>query len=138
MAMAKDSVPFYLKWYSWLICFAVGIIILLVFFTDLFEGEMPQAVWILGGLVLLAAVIVMVAKIISIGQLLEGNSRKLDQINEAQEKSRAVLAQILQSEQLSESAKTLAYRETEIRCLREIVFNKLQQQLEIPCCCRIM
>ncbi len=132
MAFSKDSGSPYLKWYLVIIYLAVPAIILLAFFSDFFEtekpGQIPQVVWLSGGILLLFAIILTLAKTIKLSGQLEENIDKLERLAEAQEKNRATLEQITQSLRLSDPAKAIVYRDADAAAIREAVFNKLQNK----------
>ncbi len=132
MAISKDFGSPYLKWYFIVIYVTLPAIILLVFFSNIFEtekpGQVPQIVWLSGGILLLFAIILILAKTIKLASLLDENTDRLDKIAEAQEKNRTMLAQITQNMRLSESAKAIVFRDADIMAIREAVFNKLQNQ----------
>jgi tetratricopeptide (TPR) repeat protein len=130
MALSRDSGSPYLKWYLVVIYLAIPAIILLTFFSDVFKtkqpGEIPQIVWLAGGLLLMVASIIILAKTIKLSSLLEDNLDKLDKITAAQEKDRATLEQITQSLHLSETAKAVINRDADAAAIRQAVLDKLQ------------
>ncbi len=132
MTLSKDIGSPYLKWYLVVIYLAIPAIILLTFFSDVFKteqpGEIPQMVWLSGGLLLMIASIIILAKTIKLSSLLEENIDKLDRIAAAQEKDRARLEQITQSLRLSESAKAIINRDADTAAIRQAVFDKLQNK----------
>jgi hypothetical protein len=132
MAISRNSGSPYLKWYFIIIYLAVLAVVLLTFFSGVFDttkpGQIPQIAWLFGGILLLFAVILILAKTIKLSGLLEENSDKLERIAEIQEKNRATLAQITQNMKLSESAKAIICREDDTTAIREVIFNKLQGQ----------
>lgn len=132
MAMAKDSGSPYLRWYFVVMYFAIVVVILLTFLTDVFKteqaGQIPQITWLLAAGVLLLAVTVILAKVIQLAGLVENNNAKLERISEAQEKNRAVLEQIIRNLRLSELAKSIVFRDADTAAIREAVFDKLQSQ----------
>lgn len=136
MNLGKDRPLWQLKWNILIIYVAfvvvVLVIVFLAFFTNIFRtseaGKIPQLVWFIAGLPLLVAVILMLSKTFTILDVLRENNAKLEKIAEALEKNRSILAQIDQSARLSETAKTIAFRDADRQSLREAVFDKLQQQ----------
>lgn len=125
----KKEIPFW--HFRWLAYLAVIAIVGLVMFTDIFRtqqaGEIPQLAWFLLAAVALIALIVMVAKMFRILDALWDNSAKLEKIAEALEKNRTLLKQLNQSAQLTETAKTIAFRDADQQTIREAVLDKLQQ-----------
>ncbi len=132
MDLGKDRLLWRFKWHIAAIYIALIVVALLTFFTDIFRtpetGEIPQLVWLLAILMLLVGVILILSKAFRILDTLQENGTKLEKIAEALEKNRSILTQINQSTRLSETAKTIAFRDTDRQSLREAVFDKLQQQ----------
>jgi hypothetical protein len=106
----------------------IAILVLLVFSTNVFQTEIPQLAWFLGGLVLLVTIIFVLARVMRILEAVEENGTKLERIAEALKKNGAILSQIEQSVRLSEAAKAIAFRDADQQSLREVVFDKLKQQ----------
>jgi len=112
----------------------VGVIagVLVIIFTDIFRteeaGTIPQMVWFLFGLVVLLTLIIILSRAIKIIDLLERNRSNLEKMAELSEKDRSVLGQIKKNIELSESAKSILYRDADMRTLHEEVFAKLQQK----------
>ncbi|MHC4425914.1 MAG: hypothetical protein ACYSYV_07445 [Planctomycetota bacterium] len=106
--------------------------VFLTFFTNIFRtsrpGTIPQLVWFLISSLFLVAVILILSKAARILDALEENSAKLERIAEALEKNRSVLMHIDQGVRLSDTAKTIAFRNADRQLLREAVFTRLQQQ----------
>jgi len=92
------------------------------------EKQIPPILWLLAAGLFLVIVIMLLAKTMEIIELLRSNAVKFEKIAEALEKNRTVLNRISDDTRLSDSAKTIASREINIRTLREIVFEKMQQQ----------
>jgi hypothetical protein len=132
MDLGKNGLLGRFKWYIVVIYVALIAVVLLTIFTEIFQtpqqGQIPQLVWLLAALVLLVTVILLLSKAFKILDMLEQNGAKLEKIAEALEKNRSVLTQINQSTHLSEAAKTIAFRDSDRQTLREVVFDKLQQQ----------
>ncbi len=99
-----------------------------IFLTPQEEVKMLQIVWLIAALVLLVTVILILSKTFKILGSLAENGAKLEKVTEMLEKNRSVLTQINQNTRLSESAKSIAFRDADIQSLREAVFDKLQQQ----------
>ena len=132
MNFGKDRPVRQFKWHIVIICIALIVMVLLTFFTNIFQtsegSQIPQLIWLLGASILLVAVLIMLSKVFKIPEALAENSAKLEKIAETLEKNRSVLKQINQSACLSEAAKTITFRDAERQSLREVVFDKLQQQ----------
>ncbi len=130
MALSEDSGSPYLRWYLVVIYLAILAIILLTFFSDVFKteqpGDIPQIVWLSGGILLMFASIIILAKTIKMSALLEETIARLDKIAAAQEKERTTPEQITQSLHLSEPAKTVINRDADTAAIRRAVLDKMQ------------
>jgi len=131
MSLSKGGAFGQFKWH-FMIYIVLGAIIILTLLTDIFKtsqpGQIPQLVWLFGGILVLIAMITMLAKTISIHQAIEDNGQKLEKIDEAFAKIRAALGEINQNSRISEQAKAIACREADKHALREAVFDRFQQQ----------
>jgi ABC-type multidrug transport system fused ATPase/permease subunit len=107
----------------------IAILVLLVFSTNVFQAEIPQLAWFLGGVVLLVTIIFVLARVMRILEAIEENGTKLERIAEALNKNRAILSQIEQSVRLSEAAKAIAFRDADQQSLREVVFDEAAYQV---------
>lgn len=132
MNTRKDRPLWRFKWHIVIVYIALIAVVLLVIFTKIFEtpqaGQIPPLVWLLGGSVLLIAILIMLSKVFKILDALQDSSTKLEKITGTLEKLRAGLTQINQSTHLSETAKAIAFRDADRQSLREAVLDKLQQQ----------
>jgi len=132
MDMRKGRLLWRFKWHIVIIYIALMAVVLLAILTGIFgtpeEGQIPPVVWLFGGFVLLIVVLIMLSKILKILDRLQDNSTRLERIIDALEKNRSVLTQINQSTRLSETAKAIAFRDSDRQSLREAVLDKLQQQ----------
>jgi len=132
MGLGKDRPLWRFKWQFVIICIVLIAVVLLAVFTNVFQtpgkGQMPQLVWLLAALALLATVILILSKTFKILDSLSESGAKLDKVTETLEKNRSVLTQISQNTRLSEAAKAIAFRDADMQSLREAVFDKLQQQ----------
>jgi hypothetical protein len=120
------------KWHVVIICIAVAIVIFLTLFTDIFQPSeielLRQLVFLLGALIFLVALLVMLSRVIKILEALRDNSTKLEELTGALENISEGLSQINHSTRISETAKAIAFRESDRQSLREAVFEKLQMQ----------
>lgn len=120
------------KWHIVIICAALLIIGLLSLFTNIFQPAqtnlLRQMVLMLGALVFLSALLAMLSRVFKILDALRDNSTKLEEVTGALEKIKTGLEQINQSTRVSEAAKAIAFREADKQSLRQVVFEKLQQQ----------
>ena len=132
MAFGKSTFGKQFKWYLVVIYVALIGLVILGFFTDIFEtreaGAVPQLAWVIGAAVVLIAVTAIVSKIFKIVDTLAVNSGKLEKLAGALEKNYGVLSQISQNTRLSDKAKAITFRDADRQALREVVFDKLQQQ----------
>jgi hypothetical protein len=118
------------KWHLVIICIALLSILLLSFFTDTFEKTeaVQPFVLLLGTLVFLGALLAMLSRVFKILDALRDNSTKLEEVTSALDNIRAGLLQINQSTRVSETAKAIVFREADRQSLRQVVFEKLQEQ----------
>ena len=132
MNSQKDSFLQRFKWHIVTICVALVIVVLLTWFTDIFQAEetnlLRQLVFMLGALIFLSALLAMLSKVFKILDALKDNSLKLEEVTGALEKIHAGLTQINHSTRVSETAKAIAFRDADRQSLREAVFEKVQEQ----------
>ena len=132
MNLGKDRPLWRFKWHITVIGIVVLVVALFSFLTDISPSpeasSMPQFIWPVAILALLATVILILSKTFKIFDALRESDTKLDKIAETLEKNRSVLTQINQNTRLSETAKAIAFRDADRQSLREAVFEKLQQQ----------
>lgn len=107
-------------------------VLVLALFTDFFveaaEAVIPPIVWFCGGVIVLAGVIVSLARITRLLESSRENAGRLEKVIDSLERIRGSLTQIDQNTRLSETARAIAFRDAERQCLREAVFDKLQQK----------
>ena len=132
MSSENDSFLRRFKWHVVIICFALAIVVVLTLFTSIFQKSqtdlLRQLVFILGALVFISALLTMLSRVFKILDALRDNSVKLEGVTNALEKISSGLAQINHSTRVSETAKSIAFRDADRQSLREAVFDKLQQQ----------
>jgi predicted DNA-binding WGR domain protein/uncharacterized membrane protein YciS (DUF1049 family) len=129
MAIGKDSGSPNRKWYVIIIFLVVLAAVLLAIAGGAsWSQRIVSVVWLLAAAVGLIALVVLLAKVIGLAKLIETSTAKLERISEAQDKSRAVLEQIVRNLQLSESAKGIVFRDADATAIKEAVFDKLQSQ----------
>lgn len=132
MNPGEDSLARQYKWHIVAICTVVGLVIVLMFTTDLFDpsesGKLRSLLILLGGLVFMIALLTMLSRVFKILEALRENSSKLEGVTGALEKISEGLAKINHSTQVSETAKAIAFREADRASLRQAVFEKLQMQ----------
>lgn len=132
MDSEKDSFLQRFKWHIVIICVALAIVALLTIYTNIFQAAetnlLRQLVLMLGGLVFLSALLAMLSKLLKILEMLRDNSTKLEEVAGSLEKIHTGLTQINHSTRVSETAKAIVFRDADRQSLREVVFEKLQQQ----------
>jgi hypothetical protein len=132
MDSRKDGLIWRYKWHIVIICIALAIVAVLTFLTDLFQPSetnlLRQLVFLFGALIFLSALLAMLSRVIKILDALRDNSSKLEELTGALEKISDGLSQINHSTRISETAKAIAFRESDRQSLREAVFEKLQMQ----------
>jgi hypothetical protein len=111
---------------------AIIVIVLLVFFSNVFEtkepGAMPAVIWVLLGLALLSTLILIFATQMKMLDILDDSNSKLERAADELEKLRQLVNQVNQSIHVSETAKSIAFRDSDMQTLRDAVFDKLQQK----------
>jgi hypothetical protein len=129
MSSEKDSQIWQLKWHIAIIVATLAGVLVLSIFTNIFEksDNVRQLVWLMGGLIFLAALLTMLARVSRIVNTLNDNSTRLEEASKALEIIRDGLAQINHSTRISDTAKAIAFREDDKRSLREAVFERLKQ-----------
>lgn len=120
------------KWHTVIICVALAIVVALTVFTDIFSRSesdlLGQLVLMLGALIFLAALLTLVARVSRLLKTLADNSAKLEEVTGALEKISAELTQINHITRVSETAKSIVFRDADQQSLREAVFDRLQQK----------
>ncbi|UCG58716.1 MAG: hypothetical protein JSU70_04215 [Phycisphaerales bacterium] len=120
------------KWHVVAVLIALGSVVLLAVFTDIFQeaetGPLRNLVWMLGALIFLVALLTMLSRVFKIADTLRENSTQLEEVTRALENIHSGLAQINHSTRISETAKAIAFRDADTQSLRETVFEKLEQQ----------
>jgi hypothetical protein len=118
--------------YLFIIYGAIIVIVLLAFFTNIFEtkqpGALPSVVWVLVAIMFLATLIVILMALLKMLDILDDSNAKLEKVAGEQEKMRQVLNQVNQGTRISETAKIIAFRDSDAQTLRDAVFDKLQQK----------
>ena len=132
MGSEKDGFLRRFKWHVLIICFAVAIVVVLTVFTDIFhETEtdlFSRLVLMLGALVFVSALLTMISRVSKVLKALGENSAKLEDVTGALKKISTELTQINHITRVSETAKSIVFRDADRQSLREAVFDKLQQQ----------
>ncbi len=132
MGSEKDGFLRRFKWHVLIVCLAVAIVVVLTVFTDIFHKTetnlLRQLVLMLGALVFVAALLTMITRVSMILKALAENSVKLEDVTGALERISTELTQINHITRVSETAKSIVFRDADRQSLREAVFDKLQQQ----------
>jgi hypothetical protein len=125
----EDTFLWRFKWHIAIVCTTLLAVIILGVFTDVFlrSEAVRDLVWLLGALVLLGALLAMLSRVFKIVDTLKDNSTKLEEVTQALENIGAGLTQISQSTRISETAKSIAFRDAEKQSLRDAVSEKLKQ-----------
>jgi len=120
------------RWHLAVIYAALILVVLLALLTTIFEtadsGNVPEFVWMLGGVIVLGTALFGLKSLLDLTRAVNETNAQLEKISQGVEKNRSVLEKIGQSTRLSERAKSIAYRDLDRQSLREVVFDKLQQQ----------
>ncbi len=132
MSSEKDTFLRRFKWHLMIICLALAIVVVLTVFTDVFRQTetdlLGRLVLMLGTLVFVSALLTMISRVCKILTALGENSAKLEEVTGAMEKISAELTQINHITRVSETAKSIVFRDADAQSLRAAVFDKLQQQ----------
>ncbi len=132
MSPEKDGFLRRFKWHVLIICFAVAIVVVLTVFTPIFHNTetdmLRQLLLMLGALVFVSVLLTMISRVSKILTALAENSVKLEEVTGAMEKISAELTQINHITRVSETAKSIVFRDADTQSLRGAVFDKLQQQ----------
>lgn len=131
--MRTEQTPSILAGFKWHILLVALVVIPAVSFNVLGDnetgaGSLSAALLYCGGAILLGAIIYMLVRISTLIDAVKGNRDKLDDFTKTLSSITAELAEISQSTRLSESAKAIAFRDTERSSLQEAVALKLQRQ----------
>jgi hypothetical protein len=131
MNLGKDN-PLGRFKYLFIIYGAIVVIVLLAFFTNVFEtkqaGALPPVVWLLLALLFMITLIVILMTLLKMLDILDDGNVKLERAAGELEKMRQVLNQVSQGTRISETAKAIAFRDGDTQTLRDVVFDKLQQK----------
>jgi hypothetical protein len=98
-----------------------------VFKVKLAEEILP-AVWVFLAIIFIGTLVVILMTLLKILDAIEGGWPKEEKAAGELEKIREIVRQINQATRLSETAKTIAFRDADAQVLREVVFDKLQQK----------
>jgi hypothetical protein len=122
--------------FRWELVVILGILlcgILLTIFAGFFPfprgaGRILRPLVLAIQLAMLVTLLLMFSRALKWLEGIDKSAETLDHLVGATEKIRTILTQISQNTRLSETAKTIAYRDVDRQSLREAVFDKLQQQ----------
>lgn len=130
MDSGKDSQVWRYKWHIAIVVAAVGVVLLLAIFTDIFQRaeSVRQPILLMGALIFLGALLATLSRVSRIVDTLNENSTKLEEASKALCHIRDGLMQINHSTRISDAAKSIAFREEDRRSLREAVFERLKQK----------
>jgi len=120
------------KWHIFFIIVVIALVIVLAVYTNALvasEAEFTlMIIWFLATIIMMTAIITVLAKVMAVLKTSQDNNSKLEKIISTLEKNRAVLSQINSSQRLSETARSIAYRDFDKQAMREAVFDRLQQK----------
>ncbi len=132
MNMENDDFLARYKWHIIAICVISVVIALFLALNPRFQNSetnfYTQIIWLLGALVVLAALLTMLTRVIKILDALKDNSAKLEELTKALEQIHTGLAQINKSTRISDTVKSIAFKDADRQSLREVVFEKLQSK----------
>jgi len=121
------------KRFRWHIIITTAIVLIIVFlgvFTNVFLAaridSLLNLLLLVGAVITLAAIVVMLSTIVKMLAIAKQSNTKLEQLSSSLEKMRSTLTQINQTTRISETAKTIAYHESDRQTLQEAVFDRLQ------------
>jgi len=129
MGSENDGFSRRFKWHIVVVIVAVAVVVALVMFTSVFddaEGGLGQLITTLGALVFLLALLLMISRVSKVLKTLGEHNVKLEEVTGALEKISAELTQINHITRVSETAKSIVFRDADQQSLREAVFDKLQ------------
>jgi hypothetical protein len=130
MNLDNDSFTTRYKWHIVIICAVSLVVALFLSFSNRFqtsEGDLyRQIIWLLGAMVFLGALLTMLSRVMKILDTLNDNSNKLEELTKALEQLHSGLAQIEKSTRISDTVKSIAFKDADRQSLKEVVFEKLQ------------
>ena len=131
--MHSDQPPSFLAGFKWHILLVAVVVVPVVSFIVLGDngtgvGGVSSALLYCGAAILLGAILYTLVRISTLTDAVKGNSVKLDVLTKTLSSITDELAEISQTTRLSESAKAIAFRDTERSSLQEAVALKLQRQ----------
>ena len=131
--MHTEQTPSFLAGFKWHILLVALVVIPVVSFMVLGDngtgaGNVSAALLYCGAAIFLGAILYMLVRISTLIDAVKGNSVKLDTFTKSLNNITDELVEISQSTRLSESAKAIAFRDTERSSLQEAVALKLQRR----------
>jgi len=131
MNLGKDN-PLVRFKHLFIIYGAIIVVVLLVFFTNVFEtkqaGALPPVIWVFAVILFMITLIVILMTLLKTLDILDDSSAKLDKVADELERIQQVLNQVNQGTRISEAARVIAFRDSDAQTLRDAVFDKLQQK----------
>jgi hypothetical protein len=132
MDMPKDKLLRRLRnlfiFYGVTIFAIVALIVVANVFNVKLAEEILPAVWVFLAIIFIGTLVVILMTLLKILDAIEGASPKEEKVGDELEKIREIVRQVNQATRLSETAKTIAFRDADAQALREVVFDKLQQK----------
>jgi hypothetical protein len=127
MSFENDGFITRYKWHIVIICaVSISIALLLSLSDKSLTSDYRQIIWLLGALVFLCALLTMLSRIVKILNTLNDNSSKLEELTNALQQIHTGLAQINMSTRISDTVKSIAFKDADRQSLKEVVFEKLQ------------
>ena len=129
MDSEKDSQVRQFKWHIAIIVVTLAGVVVLALFTDIFQQSesVRLLVSLMGGLIFLGALLATLTRVSRIVNTLNVNSARLEEASKALLHIRDGLMEINHSTRISDTAKSIAFREDDRRSLRDAVFDRLKQ-----------
>ncbi|HPS54302.1 MAG TPA: hypothetical protein PLP05_01765 [Sedimentisphaerales bacterium] len=128
--MEKDEFKKRFKWHIIISVAIVAVVIYCALFTDVFlEARVSSLLNLLlfvGGIIVLATIVAILTTVMKMFDTAKQCNIKLEQLGNSVEKMRSTLTQINQTTRISETAKTIAFHESDKQTLQEAVFDRLQ------------
>lgn len=130
MDLENDGFISRFKWHIVFICAFSLIIAVLLSFSDKFQNSdvsiYRQIIWLLGAMIGMGVILTMLSRVIKILDALKDNSSKLEELTKSLEEIHAGLKKITQTSLMSDTVKSIAFRDADRQSLREVIFEKLQ------------
>lgn len=128
--MERDELQKRYKWHIIISAAVVVVIICFALFTDVFLeariNSLLNLLLLVGGVTILVAIVTILSAVVNMLSVAKQSNIKLEQLSNSLEKMRSTLTQLNQTARISETAKIIAYHESDKQILQEAVFDRLQ------------